>query len=810
MNVNFQFSDVIGGVYKNGNVKFLPDGTSVLSPIGNKLKMFMLKENLSRTLAVESEANITRIALNRSGTHAFVVNETGACFYINVTNEILLHRTHIGRGNSIRCAEFSPDGSSIALCTGGEVKLYSLGSIAAGQFHPTVQFGHRRLSSDSINCLQWAFDGRVLCCGGEDRVIRVFSSKKQFANMSCATMSQRYPLVATYFFGNGYDVLAVDRSGAVVCWEASLKPQELISRTKDHINGLVEPALNYQKVKRNNLMEHAGSSGVFLTASALNAKSKLLSVAFSNGVFLLCELTEFSVLQNFRASELRINTLDINDTGDWLAIGCGQGFDAQLIVWEWQSESYVLKQQSHSQTITSVAYSPDASLLVTGAEDGKVKIWNFHNSFCIVTFTEHNSGVTDVCFTQSGKAILSASLEGSVRAHDLKRYRNFRTMVAPKQTQLNCLYKTLRLWNVVDSSSMEPVQLMNEGLDVKYSPCGHIVAVLCYDSCISLFQADTATEIGTIETRSDIDAGRETRDKVKKSTSERNKTFTCIAFSPDSLLILAGGQSNTFCLYSVPDRLLLKIFKLSANVSLDGVLLDVDYRKFTEFGNVDLFDCSDSEDENARVDKKLKLPGTRHTDLSERSVKPSIRVNKMEFSPTGRNFAVVSTEGVSIYTLDARRRFNPFNLETEITPSLVFSRLRNSEYGNALGLALRLNEKPIIRTVVESVPVHQIKFVIKSLEIIYAEKLLKWLAALDESVLSKHLHFYQILIHELLYCYGADLKNNLQQNLPAIISIQQTLNNQTRMLSKLTNKNKNSIEYILAVRELRDANTNGS
>lgn len=50
---------------------------------------------------------------------------------------------------------------------------------------------------------------------------------------------------------------------------------------------------------------------------------------------------------------------------------------------------------------------------------------------------------------------------------------------------------------------------------------------------------------------------------------------------------------------------------------------------------MDLFDCSDSEDENARVDKKLKLPGTRHTDLSERSVKPSIRVNKMEFSPTG-------------------------------------------------------------------------------------------------------------------------------------------------------------------------------
>ena len=47
-------------------------------------------------------------------------------------------------------------------------------------------------------------------------------------------------------------------------------------------------------------MEHAGSSGVSVTASALNAKSKLLTAAFSNGVFLVCDLTEFSVLQNFR------------------------------------------------------------------------------------------------------------------------------------------------------------------------------------------------------------------------------------------------------------------------------------------------------------------------------------------------------------------------------------------------------------------------------------------------------------------------------------------------------------------------------
>uniref|UniRef100_A0A915DFR2 Uncharacterized protein n=1 Tax=Ditylenchus dipsaci TaxID=166011 RepID=A0A915DFR2_9BILA len=87
----------------------------------------------------------------------------------------------------------------------------------------------------------------------------------------------------------------------------------------------------------------------------------------------------------------------------------------------------------------SFSYSLDGSLSVTGGEDGKVKIWSYQNSFCIVTFTEHSSGVSDVCFTQNGKVILSASLGGSVRAHDIKRYRNFCTLIAPKQTQLNCL-----------------------------------------------------------------------------------------------------------------------------------------------------------------------------------------------------------------------------------------------------------------------------------------------------------------------------------------------------------------------------------
>jgi periodic tryptophan protein 2 len=126
----------------------------------------------------------------------------------------------------------------------------------------------------------------------------------------------------------------------------------------------------------------------------------------------------------FSISQNKIDSVSVSPSGEWLAFASSKL--GQLLVWEWQSESYILKQQGHFYDMNCLSYSPDGQLIATGADDGKVKIWNTTSGFCFVTFSEHTSGVTAIEFAgkQGGKqsVVFTASLDGTVRAYDLIRY----------------------------------------------------------------------------------------------------------------------------------------------------------------------------------------------------------------------------------------------------------------------------------------------------------------------------------------------------------------------------------------------------
>jgi periodic tryptophan protein 2 len=174
-------------------------------------------------------------------------------------------------------------------------------------------------------------------------------------------------------------------------------------------------------------------------------------------VFSLYDLDTLNSIHSFQISQNKIDSVSINAAGDW--IGMASKEQGQLFVWEWQSETYVLKQQGHFFDLNTVAYSPDGNFLATGGDDGKVKLWTTKNCLCFATFSEHTGKVTALQFTpRKGNSVLSASLDGTVRAYDLVKYRNYRTMTTPKPAQFSCL-AIEQSGDIVAAGSVEPYDI---------------------------------------------------------------------------------------------------------------------------------------------------------------------------------------------------------------------------------------------------------------------------------------------------------------------------------------------------------------
>lgn len=578
--------------------------------------------------------------------------------------------------------------------------------------------------------------------------------------------------------------------------------------------------------------------GTKVVCSTFHRGSNLLIVGFSTGVFGLWEMPAFTNIHTLSISQEKISSVAINASGEWLAFGAKKL--GQLLVWEWQSESYILKQQGHYFDMNTLTYSSDGQHVATGGDDGKVKVWNTVSGFCFVTFSEHSSAISAVEFAKQGQVLFSASLDGTVRAFDLIRYRNFRTFTSPSPVQFSCLAvdpsgevvaagstdsfevflwsvqtgklldvlagheapisslafsptgnqlasgswdKTVRVWNVFGRShAVEPYQLSSDVLAVAFRPDGKELAASTLDGQVMLFDVPLGKQTGVIDGRRDIAGGRKADDRTAATNNASGKAFNSMTYTADGRCLLAGGSSKYVVLYDVLESVMVKKFQISQNLSLDGTEEFLDSRKVTEAGNIDLIDTrGDESDLEDRMD--YSLPGATRGDMSKRRYRQEARTKCVRFSPTGRSWAAASTEGLLIYSLDDSAAFDPFDLDIDVTPQSLLTVLAKREFLKALVMAFRLNEKPLVQRVYESIPRADIRLVARQLPVVYVPAMLRFVAEHLER--SPHLEFDLLWVISLLNAHGRFLRDRSGEHASVLRALQKGLTEYEQLISKL-------------------------
>jgi len=208
----------------------------------------------------------------------------------------------------------------------------------------------------------------------------------------------------------------------------------------------------------------------------------------------------------------------------------------------------------HTNSVTSVAFSPDGRLLATAAADATLRLWDVADRRQIgEPMTGPAEWVLSMAFSPDGRRLASTSISGAVRLWDVASRRQdgepitatsgmYSVAFSPDgrllATGSNDTRGTVRFWNVADRRQVGALitDHTRGERSVTFSPDGRLLATIGNDATVRLW--DVAH-----------------RRRVGEPITGHTRTVESVAFSPDGRLLAIAGADATVRLWDVARQL---------------------------------------------------------------------------------------------------------------------------------------------------------------------------------------------------------------------------------------------------------------
>jgi periodic tryptophan protein 2 len=203
MKTDFQFSNLLGTVYGSGNLVFTGDGSSLLSPVGNRVTIFDLVKDKSTTLPFTHRTPIARLALHPSGSLLLTTDTSGRAILSHIHRRIALY--YFTFRASLTALEFSPCGRYFAAAHGRQIEVWHTPSSPESSSEGGLEFApfvrHRTYTGhyDEITSIEWSSDSRFFLSASKDLTARVWSLNPENGFVPTVLSGHRVAVLGAWF-----------------------------------------------------------------------------------------------------------------------------------------------------------------------------------------------------------------------------------------------------------------------------------------------------------------------------------------------------------------------------------------------------------------------------------------------------------------------------------------------------------------------------------------------------------------------------------------------------------------------------------